>query len=169
MITGVRTFDRESMAKLAAEQPQLLAENCAVSMSDHTMQPVLASSPRCLAIQFSDVNLYDLMRMKEKERQCIKLFSERDADRIIDFLYEQHARPGAETLYVNCFAGISRSGAIACFTRQIFGLDEAAFARDNPRIAPNMLILGQLRKRWAERIAMPVGQKVLASGARPTV
>lgn len=59
------------------------------------------------------------------------------------------------TLYINCFAGISRSGAVArhVFNTGATDMSESEFTRENSRIDPNFHVLELLRDAHYEYIA----------------
>ncbi len=59
-----------------------------------------------------------------REVEGAKLFSDEDADRIIDFIL---ANRDAETLLVHCYGGNSRSGAVAAFAVSMLGGDNSFY------------------------------------------
>lgn len=93
------------------------------------------------------------------------VFDERQADSIIDFLLRAQACHEPERLYVNCSAGIARSGAIVQFVAAVLDLDEALFRKLNQGIAPNEHVLAMLHKRWREKGLSAPGAPLIESGA----
>jgi len=79
------------------------------------------------------------------------VFDEKHADSIIDFVLRAQSCERAETLYVNCAAGVARSGAIVRFIADVLSLDEASFRELNSHIEPNQHVFCMLHKRWTER------------------
>lgn len=71
----------------------------------------------------------------------VKLFTPVQAHKTLEFLDRIQADDRVGQLAIHCYAGISRSGAVATFANQYFGLDEVTFTRDHPYILPNKHIL----------------------------
>lgn len=67
------------------------------------------------------------------------VFNEEKAKEIINWVDEN--KNNFTTLYINCDAGISRSGAVGLFLTRYLGFNENEFLSNNPRINPNPLIL----------------------------
>jgi predicted protein tyrosine phosphatase len=155
MITHAKALSYRAMQALVAQQPELLATNCFVSILVSATKPheriFAEDTPRTITLFFDDITTYWEQRLTRSELAQFRRFSERDADRIVEFLLSCQARPEAETLFVNCAAGTSRSGAVVSFAREVFGLDEKQFSQDNPTIRPNDLMLPILRNRWQLR------------------
>ena len=55
-------------------------------------------------------------------------------------------------LLVNCQAGISRSGAVVSFVRDVIELDSLRFQLDNGHIAPNFHVRRLLFNWWKEHV-----------------
>ena len=74
------------------------------------------------------------------------LFSEEDAEEIIDFVL---AHRGAETLLVHCYGGESRSRAVAAFiVGEMFGKDNSRYYGGGN---PNEHVYNTLRAVWRKR------------------
>ena len=71
-----------------------------------------------------------------------------DAVRMVKLIRRAHASPHDEVLYVNCEAGISRSGAVADFVQNVCRLPWEDFKRDNAHIFPNAHVKRLLREAW---------------------
>ena len=76
----------------------------------------------------------------ETEQEKMKYFDSNQAKKVISFI--KHAdrsggRNSKDLLLVNCMAGISRSGAIVHFARNLLSLDYETFKKLNPQISPN--------------------------------
>ena len=76
----------------------------------------------------------------------VKLMTRGQAQLIVDFVVSIHSRPEHITLYVNCLAGISRSGAIAKFVQQSCQINPEIFSSCNPDIYPNLHVLRLLHE-----------------------
>ena len=70
------------------------------------------------------------------------LFSEEDAEEIIDFLLKNR---DAHTLLVHCYAGQSRSRAVAAFAVKLFGGDNARYFETG---VPNRHVYETLLSVW---------------------
>jgi len=157
------------MKSLLCNRADLLRENCFISVTPESLRhedPDLcwpSDSERWLSTYFEDVrpeHMAILPRLQEELGRTIVSFDEKLADKIIQFLELCHARPEKETLYANCVAGVSRSGAIVSFACEAFGLDRVAFRNSNQSITPNGMVLYLLRERWQIRQAQKTGSMV---------
>lgn len=81
------------------------------------------------------------------------LFSEEDAVKVIEFLTEKVY--DGDNLLVHCFAGISRSGAVGTFARELYGLDYDSFLRMNRQIVPNRHVLSTLTFQYQAMYGEP--------------
>lgn len=88
--------------------------------------------PNILKLNFSDVEY--------KISFCHVPMSAQDGQRVYEFLKEK-----TDLLYVHCFAGVSRSGAVGTFANEMWGEDEDKFKARHPHIDPNQHILTVLR------------------------
>ena len=162
MITCARALSCEGMKNLLRKHNDLLPRHTFISILPETMRKNEngvnwpANSDRWLSMFFEDIRPEHLPLLPILEdqfgRNLVK-FNETHADAIVNFLDQCHSRPEPETLYTNCVAGISRSGAIASFAVEVFNLDRHAFHKENPQILPNNLVLYLLRERWQLRLA----------------
>lgn len=80
-----------------------------------------------------------------KEVDGAVLFSNEHAEQIIDFILSHR---DAETLLVHCYAGQSRSRAVAAFAVELLGGDNSAYFETG---SPNMHIYDTLRAVWVKR------------------
>lgn len=160
MLCSAKALSAEGMKDLLRRQPELLARHSFISVLPPEMREDKNGikwpddSDRWLSLFFEDIrpeHLIILPMLEEQMGRQVKRFSESEADRIIDFLLNCNSRTDSEVLYVNCVAGISRSGAIVSFACETFNLDRKQFRRDNPQILPNNLVLYLLRERWLLR------------------
>ena len=72
-------------------------------------------------------------------------FSEADAEEILDFVQAHRA---AETLLIHCYAGESRSRAVAAFAVKLLGGDNSEYFRTG---LPNELVYETLERVWKSR------------------
>lgn len=160
MLVAARALSFEGMKNLLLNQADLLASNSFISIlppemrNDNDGVAWPSNSERWLSLFFEDIRPEHIPLLPVFEEQLgrkIVRFDESCADSILDFLEHCHARRPAETLYVNCVAGISRSGAVASFACEVFNLNKAIFHKENPQIMPNNLVLYLLRERWQLR------------------
>ncbi len=110
---------------------------CVISINCPGAQaPLPAESDGVLVLHFDDIEA-----PIEGAEDRFVLFDRAMAERILSFLQNLAGRH----LIVHCHAGVARSGAVALFAHELLGTDAEQFARDNPSIAPNRLVLSMLR------------------------
>ncbi|MBX9686826.1 MAG: hypothetical protein K2X27_09000 [Candidatus Obscuribacterales bacterium] len=160
MIVAAKALSYEGITSLLRSREDLLQQNCFISILPEQLRKQAAdlvwpaNSERWYSTFFEDIrpeylNLIEML--EERLDREIEVFDEAEADRIIDFLEKSHKRPAPETLYANCVAGVSRSGAVVSFACEAFELDRRKFLESNPQIMPNNLVLYMLRERWQLR------------------
>jgi predicted protein tyrosine phosphatase len=71
----------------------------------------------------------------------IHLFDYDDARKVIEFI---KANKDKSHFFIHCTAGVSRSGAVGFFTRQLLKSDYQEFTKQNPHICPNGFVLQTL-------------------------
>ena len=74
------------------------------------------------------------------------LFNKEQANEVVEFLTKLKNDPSDDVLICHCDAGISRSGAVATFAAEFFGLDHNSLMLYNPNIHPNAMVLRMLRE-----------------------
>jgi predicted protein tyrosine phosphatase len=158
MLTAAKALSYEGMKELLRNRSEMLSKHSFISILPQDMRgsDVIwpAESERWLPMFFEDIRPEHQLLLPLLEKQLgrrLVRFNEEHADNIIDFLKACHARPKQETLYVNCIAGVSRSGAITSFASEVFKLDKETFRKENPYILPNNLVLQLLKERWSRR------------------
>lgn len=158
MLTAAKALSFESMKNLLRNHDHLLSKNSFISIAPQELRENATdiawpnNSERWLSMYFDDIrpeHLHLLPSLEEQYGRRMNTFAEEQADEVLNFLKQCHARPQEETLYVNCLAGVSRSGAFVSFACETFNLDRKKFLQDNPEIMPNNLVLYLLRERWA--------------------
>jgi len=84
-----------------------------------------------LWLNFDDIDNYE---------EGFKTISEEDAKRIIEFVEKYKDRDQVEVILINCFAGISRSSAVAAAINYLYKINTYTdYFRDN-RYFPNRLV-----------------------------
>lgn len=149
MIKRVVALSYSNMKEIIRD-PRVLRQHGFISIIDKRGIRIFdENSPRVITLFFDDVHPHqDLSQITDRE---FTIFSEEHAREIIDFITAFHSGATEETLYVNCGAGIARSGAVVTFVKDIYALDHEQFARDNPRISPNAHVLNTLKRCWQSR------------------
>lgn len=143
------------MKEFIAEDPKVLQQHGFISIIDQRGIRIFdADTDRVVTLFFDDVRPNSAFL---EERGPITMFATEHAEKIIDFLTAFHALPSEDTLYVNCGAGIARSGAIVTFVRDIYDLDHVQFDADNPHIFPNSWVLETLENCWKARQSRAFG------------
>lgn len=104
--------------------------------------------PNLLSIVFHDVS-YPSPGI---EAAGYLIFNSGHAEDIINFL--DKCEP-TDNLIVHCFLGVSRSGAVGIFARELFNADYDYFKRANPVIVPNVLILKLLSETYTSLHGKP--------------
>ncbi len=93
------------------------------------------------------LKFHDLDKKLGEEKYDKFLFTENDADQILDFV-ESH--PEAELIIVHCDGGVSRSAGIAAALSKILtGSDFNIF--NSKRYQPNMHVYRTILNRWHSR------------------
>jgi predicted protein tyrosine phosphatase len=132
-------------------------EGLFISIRDPHAVNTLPDQPNILKMYFLDWGAFDekvwnlyqgttnLAGHPEEE-----YFDRQKAETIYSFLQANKDYTG--TLYVNCEAGISRSGAVGEFACNFFEFNYIDFKMLNPHIRPNAFILATLnRLLWEDR------------------
>lgn len=83
----------------------------------------------------------------EREVEGAVLFDDDHAEQIIEFILSH--RTQADTLLVHCYAGQSRSRAVAAFAAELLGQNSDGFFTTG---SPNMHICNTLRSAWIRRM-----------------
>jgi predicted protein tyrosine phosphatase len=106
--------------------------------SDDLSEPI--QHKRLLNLKFHDLSY--------KVSWWSQLFTVEQADQVLEFLTRIKNSNEGNDLLIHCAAGVCRSGAVGSFAREFLGLDYEGFAKTNPQIVPNILVLHLLRQRW---------------------
>jgi predicted protein tyrosine phosphatase len=80
----------------------------------------------------------------------IVYFNEEMALKVCKLIKRAMEDPADVYLLVNCQMGISRSGAVSFFVRQIAGIDFDDWKSKNRAVNPNILVKGLLTWAWGE-------------------
>ena len=80
-----------------------------------------------------------------KEVEGAVLFSDEQADQIIDFIL---AHRDVETLLIHCYAGRSRSRAVGAFAVRMLGGDNSRYFQTG---SPNQYVYDCLESAWIRR------------------
>ena len=101
----------------------------------------------CLSMDFWDItdNPDTIVWLKQSYPQY-RLFTRDQAVEVVAFLEARKVESDGDVFVCHCDAGISRSGAVATFACELFGLDYFEFLTDNPRLKPNPMVLRMLRE-----------------------
>ena len=139
------------MKLLVKEHPDALNRHRFISIVETPdLRFLQQKSPREITLSFADIDPDDRFFSSSEEEDYV-LFDDKHADAIIDFLIDAITEPESEMLFVNCMAGISRSGAVITFVSDILDIPQMKVMHDNPDIMPNPFVLKTLKRRWRER------------------
>jgi len=109
----------------------------------------------------------DVCSPEEAASWDVSCFTSEQAKQVIQYLDAINVLAGDEILVVQCYAGKSRSAAIADFATRYYGLDYAAYRQKHGEYTtPNPLVLKLLNEAWAEHKAANEG-KLAALPADP--
>jgi predicted protein tyrosine phosphatase len=148
VITAIHILSYEQMRRRAAALP---AETAIISITDPEEDRLFAEeTDRILTFQFHDVDpaWFQGPTWTDEARSKYRWMTPEEAKRCVEFIRRHHAKPEACALYVNCMAGISRSGAVGTFAHRFAQTDREQFERTNPEIMPNGHILRLLMREW---------------------
>lgn len=121
---------------------------------DSWKTPILITeeTPERIAFQFDDVEDrfdYDTGTLYERNEDDT-YFSPEMAKKICEFIRRHQANEDTQDLLVvNCQAGISRSGAISNFVREISGMSYDYWRKLCPQANPNTLVSKLLQEEWS--------------------
>ena len=98
-----------------------------------------------LNLVFDDLTPADMDKVWSKFSGAV-LFTKEQAIKVIKFVEQNKDRK----FIVHCSAGVSRSGAVGNFIRQMLGLDHQTFMRDNTEVQPNGYVMNVLAQAYGE-------------------
>lgn len=105
-----------------------------------------------LPLKFEDIDADDWRKhgieFVDLKSGPIRVFTPEQARKVCEFIRRAHSEPGHDLLVVNCIAGVSRSGAIVEFARQVCGASYDLFKSMNSHIVPNAFVGKLLREAW---------------------
>ena len=102
-----------------------------------------------LPVDFSDITKVDYDRIKgqyKKSKDRLKLFSKRQARKIIEFIDNFKNDSQDFILAIHCEAGVSRSGAVGVFACRYLNIDLRRFLALHPQVLPNPFVYDTLRE-----------------------
>ena len=102
-----------------------------------------------LNLEFDDAD-EELEKIYKNTMSPVHLFSIEDANKIIDFVESNIGM----VFYIHCTAGVSRSGAVGWFIRQITNSNFEDFCKQNPQICPNGYVLKVLNEVYSKRMSI---------------
>lgn len=124
--------------------PEAHPNTASISIYGSFEDPVFTQEhTNVLSLQFDDISDVEAARSVHNK---LNLFSEIDIDKIYAFAKcNQHA----DTWFVHCSAGQSRSGAVGLFLCDYFDVPYQEYMQTNPQVIPNMYVYTKLKaKLW---------------------
>ena len=101
----------------------------------------------CLSLEFWDItDDKDCLESMDHHGYKYILFDKEMAKQTVDFLERRKLEAGDHVLVLHCDAGISRSGAVAEFAAEFFGITTETFEKENPYLRPNPFVRRLLRE-----------------------
>ena len=153
MITSVHILSYEDMLKALCDNA-IPPEAAIISITDPEEDRIFdEDTDRILTFQFHDVDpeWFQGPTWTEEARSKYKSMTPEEATRCYEFIVRHHQKPEWCPLYVNCMAGISRSGAVGTFAHRLCQTDRDEFETRNPDLYPNGHILRLLMREWYGR------------------
>lgn len=133
MIQTIRTFPIQFAQKLASDARGLPYQVAMISIRDTSDDVQLfGPSPSVLSLQFDDVTQTLPAQLSQLRGYQLMTFAQ--AAEAVDFLVR--IKECYSELFVHCVGGVARSGAVALFARDLYGLDLDKFISQNS-ILPN--------------------------------
>lgn len=153
MITHIECVSRSTMESM---KPAILANpNIAViSIIDPNKERIFeCNTQRIQTSMFHDMTpcvnfLRDSIAVRNE-----KFMDGRQAFAIIDFIENLVHSKSEVKLFINCTAGIARSGAVAVFAKHFSTMKDNEFACVNSQIDPNEWVLWKLIEVWKEHFS----------------
>lgn len=156
----IRVLSRYMMRQIKETSNRLLDDYKIISLCDpvngaqysnvgsNDYGPLFEPNPNVLTLEFNDIIfMNDDQTEIHNPPPGFVLFNKDHAKRIIEFLLKMNKD---EDLIVHCFMGVSRSGAVSTFARELFGCDYDKFRKANPLICPNQHMLKVLDSTFKE-------------------
>ena len=128
----------------------LAEESWVISITDPESTPLFRQDgPRLTVHEFFDVDPAGWHAgLSAQFLQEYPPMTAEDARRMVALIRRAQATSENAALYVQCEAGISRSGGVAEFVQRVCGLSREEFVADNRGLFPNMHVLSLLRAEW---------------------
>lgn len=148
MITSVTVLSYEQMMREAMHNR--IPENAfIVSIIDPEEDPIFdEDTDRIITLRFHDL---DPKWFEPQHTSSYVFMSEEQAKQIAAHVFKHADAEEEFVFYVNCMAGISRSGAVGTFAARVAGISDEEFRAANHQIMPNGYILSLLMREWYKR------------------
>jgi predicted protein tyrosine phosphatase len=144
---NVSILSLAEMYDLKTRSPEALEDTYIISICDSSWKdrPFVHQTEWILPLQFDDIVPAYLDNYTIAEKAKFTLFNENHAQKIIDFIKTMDM---SKSVIVHCFAGISRSAAVACFIEfHENGLHDMKELFSKFDICPNLYVFGTLCKQ----------------------
>ena len=147
-ILNRKNFEILLMSKYAGVNPvEGDMENCFISIHNYDQAVMEDDHHNFLNLWFDDIT-DDALYNKSYYPSCY-LFTEKQARLIIEFCEYNQSK---KNLFVHCFAGISRSGAVGTFINDIWGEESfQEFSARHPWLHHNPYVKMLLMREYRER------------------
>jgi predicted protein tyrosine phosphatase len=126
-----------------------------VSIVDYGHKRIMIPGDDTICFSFDDIDMDEVddfgdPAWKNFEFEEGPLFSAPEARRMVAFLEKAHTDPRNGILAVHCHGGVSRSGGVAEFCKEAYGLSHDMFEMMNPYISPNLFVKRLLHEARAK-------------------
>lgn len=150
----IKVINRVAMENVVYD-PEKVDRFYIISIYGDGMKPFDIHSQDFLQLNFDDIEEKEYSSIKEKYPELV-LFNEGHAKQIMDFLIKIRKEHKKKLLLINCYAGISRSGAVGKFANEYFNeknkKDYIKFFDLNQQIKPNHYIYSILTNYYYDHV-----------------
>lgn len=119
----IKILSKTQMLMLSTIKPEKIADSFVISISDsNDIHPAFVNEEsNILPLVFDDVTRNAWNTFPKSLKNKMACFSDNHANKVIEFINRMDK---SKTLYTQCFAGKSRSSAIAIWVQSFFGTSE---------------------------------------------
>jgi len=116
----IKILSRAEALTLRFTHPEIIETINIISINDKSDKNAFSNAENILSLTFSDIE-EDYFDFSEYNQNQLILFERKHTNKIIEFAEKMDKN---KPLIVHCFAGISRSAAVALFIQAIYGTKE---------------------------------------------
>jgi hypothetical protein len=143
-------FSQGNPVHLTGESPNPACNDIwVISVTEKDLAPIYTEvTEKVLPLVFADIDPGNPDFIPPQDSQFM---TREQAVQVVDFLERAHSSPNKVLLLVNCRHGMCRSGAIADFAANVYGLGFWETRRKNPQMVPNYWVRYRLFDEYFKR------------------